>query len=112
MKMQIAFYVLVFLFISAIDESTAGPQMCNEFKGCTVTINVCKTKCKPRGGIFGFCANPGATVDLSSPPASPTIDDVKLMYPAKQKPSGKCACYCKYKTNKKKCPVEKTPPVC
>ncbi|KAL7144061.1 hypothetical protein ABFS83_08G233400 [Erythranthe nasuta] len=113
MKMQIAFSVLVFLFIFAIDESTAGPQMCSKFDSCTVTINVCKTKCNQRHGrtSVGFCAKPGTSVDPSSPPSSPTIDGLDdLLQLAKEKPVGKCACHCKYKANK--CPRAQKPPAC
>ncbi|KAL8047232.1 hypothetical protein ABFX02_08G226500 [Erythranthe guttata] len=103
-KITILISILAFLFIFVIDESKAGPQMCNEFMNCTVTINVCKKQCShqhPRG--TGYCA----TSSTPSPPRTQTLDLVVQPINLKSTTGGKnkCVCRCKY-ASKTQCPRE------
>ncbi|KAL7104472.1 hypothetical protein ACP275_08G246900 [Erythranthe tilingii] len=107
-KITILFSIVAFLFIFAIDESKAGPQMCNQFMNCTVTINVCKSNCKQQHRGTGFCAT-GASTSSTTPPSSLSTQTLDTVQPINLKSTTggkkKCACRCKY-ASKTQCPRE------
>ncbi|KAK4430616.1 hypothetical protein Salat_1362300 [Sesamum alatum] len=95
-KTQITFSVLLCLVVFLIGDSLASPQMCNEFIGCTVNINVCKTKCTQKYGGRGMCVAAG-------PPAPPPA----VLHPTRlQKPAKKCChCKCLFRRKDQRCPT-------
>ncbi|KAL7131487.1 hypothetical protein ABFS83_12G006700 [Erythranthe nasuta] len=93
-KIQTAFPILIFFFILFIGDSLAESQMVNEFKGCTVTINVCETKCKSRFGARAECVTAGP---VAAPPHPALLQPAKLNAAAR-----KCRCNCKCTYKKKK----------
>ncbi|KAK6150480.1 hypothetical protein DH2020_015412 [Rehmannia glutinosa] len=101
-KTQIAFSILMFLFIFVIGDSLASPQVCNQFIGCTVTINICKTKCYHHYRGRGLCVS---RVPLAPPPT--------LLQPAKLSKPGNykcCRCKCVYpKKRNQQCASAKPP---
>ncbi|KAL7104474.1 hypothetical protein ACP275_08G247100 [Erythranthe tilingii] len=81
-KTQIGVSILILLFISAIGDSLAAPQICNVFIGCNVTIKVCKIKCRHRyRGSRDIC--------ITGPPSTPRLStEMQILK------DDKCPCRC------------------
>lgn len=72
--------------------------MSNEFVGCTVTINVCKTKCKKQFGGWGRCVSAAAVPPPQATPVDP-VGPTKLNDANNKKKCCPCRCTFKKKTN-------------
>lgn len=88
----VSFLMGIFLIIYAGD-SFAAPQMCNEFIGSTVTINVCKTKCYRHYHGRGMCLK-------TAPPAPPPANSLSTKVQKQGKPGCNCVCIFVKKPNK------------
>ncbi|KAK6150478.1 hypothetical protein DH2020_015410 [Rehmannia glutinosa] len=94
-KTQIAYFILMFLFIFISGDSVASPPMCNLFIGCFANIKVCKFRC-----YFNYR---GAETCVSHGPIAPppTLLPPKLDNKC-------CRCWCIFqKRPNKSCPVSK-----